>query len=136
MSASNIEKFQQYLYRQYKIEEGSVEENLYALFTEDAVVRQGEGRVLSVKDLVRTATIVRNTPKSERLVEISDASEEGDTATFHMLVRFRNPETGELTETESDNWVRFNGQGKVVETTSKLSDNGAALYGSAGAGQK
>lgn len=136
MSASHIEKLRQYLYRQYEIEEGSVEENLYALFAEDAVIRQGEGKVLSTKDLIRAATRVRSTPKSERLVEFSDASEEGDTATFHMRVRFRNPETGELNETETDYWVRFNGQGKVVETESKLKDDGAALYRPSGDGQE
>lgn len=125
MSASNVDKFRQYLYRQYEIEEGSVEENLNALFAEDAVIRQDE-RVLTIQDLVRSATIIRQTPKSERLLEVSDARENGDTATFQMLVRFRNPETGELDEAKSESWVRFNSQGKVVETKSKLLE-GVAL---------
>jgi hypothetical protein len=136
MSASHIEELRQYLYRQYEIEEGSVEENVYGLFAEDAVIREGEGKVLSTKDLIRAATSVRSTPKGERLVEFSDASEQGDIATFHMRVRFRNPETGELNETETDYWVRFNGQGRVVETKSTRTDDGAALYRSAGAAQE
>jgi hypothetical protein len=129
MSASNAEKLQQYMYRQYELEEGSVEDNLYALFAKDAVVNQGEGNVLTTKDLVRTATIVRETPKSERIVKVSDLSEEGDTMTFQMHVRFRNPETGELAETETDNWLRFSGQGKVIESRSKPKNGEtAALY--------
>jgi hypothetical protein len=136
MSASNVEKLQQYAYRQYEIEEGSVEENLYALFAEDAVIQQGEGPVMSRKDLVRTATIVRQTPKSERIVKMTDFSEKGDTVSFHMRVRFRNPETGELVESESDNMLRFNGQGKVVESRSKLRNDGGVLYRSSDAAQE
>lgn len=122
MSASHIEKLRQYLYRQYEIEEGSVEENVYGLFAEDAVIREGEGKVLTTRDLIRAATSLRSTPKSDRLLEFSEAGEEGDTARFHMHVRFRNPETGELNETQTDYWVRFNGQGKVVESRSKRTD--------------
>jgi hypothetical protein len=128
MPANNVDKLNEYIYRQYELEEGSVEDNLYALFAKDAVVNQGEGNVLTTKDLVRTATIVRQTPKSERIVEVSDANEEGDTVTFHMRVRFRNPETGELDETQSDSWMRFNGQGKVVESGSKLKNDTGVLY--------
>jgi hypothetical protein len=134
MSASNVEKLQQYVYRQYELEEGSVEENLYALFAEDAVIQQGEGRVMTAKDLVRTAIIVRQTPKSERIVEVSDISEDGDTITYHMRARFRNPETGELAESESDNVLRFNGQGKVVESRSKPRNEAGVLYRLSGAG--
>ncbi|MGD9146216.1 MAG: hypothetical protein PVI80_11680 [Anaerolineae bacterium] len=115
MATSNVEKMRQYMYRQYEVEEGSVADNIYALFAEDAVIYRGED-VLSTKDLVQTATLVRETPKSERIMEYSNISEDGDTMTFTMRVRFRNPETGELAETESDNWVRFNGQGKVIES--------------------
>ncbi len=122
MSASHIEKLRQYLYRQYEIEEGSVEENVHGLFAEDAVIREGEGKVHSTKDLIRAATSLRSTPKSERLVEFSDAIEEGDIIIFHMRVRFRNPETGEVNETETDYWVRFIDQGKVVESKSKRTD--------------
>jgi hypothetical protein len=113
-----------------------VEENVYALFAEDAVIQQGEGPVMSREDVVRTAAIVRQTPKSERIVEVSDASEEGDTVTFHMRVRFRNPETGELAESASDNVLRFNGQGKVIESRAKLRNDEGALYRSSGAGRE
>jgi len=103
------------------------------MFAEDVVIQQGEGRVMSTKDLVRTGTIVRQAPKRERIVEISDASEEGDTVTFRMRVRFRNSETGELAESESDNVLRFNGQGKVVESRSKLRNDAGVLYRPSGA---
>lgn len=128
MSASNVDKIHEYFYRQYELEEGSVEDNLYALFAEDAVIQQGEGNVLTTKDLVRTATIVRQTPRSERIVEITNVNEEGDTVTLHSRVRFRNPETGELAEQESDSWMRFNGQGKVVESRSKPKNDTGVLY--------
>ena len=120
------------MYQQYEVEEGSVADNINALFAEDAVIYQGEDRVLSTKDLVRTATVVRQTPKSERIIEYSNISEEGDTMTFQMYVRFRNPETGELAEAETDNWVRFNGQGKVIESRSKPKDTAAAALYRAG----
>lgn len=108
-----------YVYRQYEVEEGSVEENLYALFAKDAVIQQGDGPEFSRQDLARMAGAVRQTPKSERIVEMTDFGEDGDTITFNMHVRFRNPETGELEETYSENFARFNGQGKVVESRSK-----------------
>jgi hypothetical protein len=137
MSSSNTEKLQQYIYQQYEVEEGSVAENIYGLFAEDAVIYQGEDRVLSTRDLVRTATVIRQTPKSERIVEVSHLSEEGDTLTFRMRVRFRNPETGELAETETDNRVRFNGQGKVIESRAKPKDAVAAtLYRAGDAAKK
>ena len=136
MSASNVDKVQEYFYRQYELEEGSVEENVYALFAEDAVIYQGEGMVLTRKDLVRTATILRQTPKSERIVELSDFTEEGDLFTHHSRVRFRNPETGELDESESESVLRFNGQGKVIESRSKPKYEGGILYRPSGAGQE
>ena len=137
MSSSNAEKLQQYVYRQYEVEEGSVAENIYELFAEDAMIYQGEDRVLSTRDLVGTATVVRQTPKSERIVEVSNLSEEGDSLTFQMRVRFRNPETGELAETETDNWARFNGQGKVIESRAKPKDAAAAtLYRAGDAAKK
>jgi hypothetical protein len=137
MSSSNTEKLQQYIYRQYEVEEGGVAENIYGLFAEDAVIYQGEDRVLSTRDLVRTATVIRQTPKGERIVEVSHLSEEGDTLTFQMRVRFRNPETGELAETETDNWVRFNDQGKLIESRVKPKDAVAAtLYRAGDAAKK
>ena len=137
MSSSNAEKLQQYVYRQYEVEEGSVAENIYELFAEDAMIYQGEDRVLSTRDLVGTATVVRQTPKSECMVEVSHLSEEGDILTFRMRVRFRNPETGELAETETDNWARFNGQGKVIESRAKPKDAAAAtLYRAGDAAKK
>jgi hypothetical protein len=65
--------------------------------------------------------MLRKIPKSERTIEASDFREDGDTVAFHSYVRFRDPETGEFSELDSDVVWSFNGQGKVVESRSTAS---------------
>jgi hypothetical protein len=121
MPATNGDKLRDYFYRQYEIEEGSVEENIRALFAEDASIQLTDGSTLALEDIARSAAMIRKIPKSERTMEVSDLREEGDTVTFHSYLRFRHPETGELNEMESDAKWRFNGQGKVIESKSNAS---------------
>jgi len=121
MSASNVDKVRDYFHRQYELEEGSAEENVYALFTENAIVRLENGNTVAIEDIARAAAMLRQVPKSARFMETSDFKEEGDTVSFHSFVRFRHPETGEMNEMESDAVWRFNGQGKVVESRSSAS---------------
>jgi hypothetical protein len=121
MSASNVDKVRDYFYRQYEVEEGSTEENIYALFAEDATIQLADGNTVALEDVVRSVAKLRRIPKSERTIEVSDLREEGDTVTFHSFVSFQNPETGELSEMGSDAMWRFNGQGKVVESRSSTS---------------
>ena len=121
MSESNIAKVRDYFHRQYDLEEGSAEENVYALFTENAIIRLENGNTVAIEDIARTAAVLRQVPKNERFMETSDFKEEGDTVSFHSFVRFRHPETGEMNEMESDAVWRFNGQGKVVESRSSAS---------------
>jgi hypothetical protein len=121
MSASNVDKVRDYFYRQYELEEGSVEDNIYALFAENPIIRLEDGSTVALEDIARTAAKLRQVPRSARTMEVSGIKEDGDTVTFHSLVRFRNPETGEMNEMESDAMWRFNGQGKVVESRSNAS---------------
>ena len=121
MPASNLDKVQGYFSRQYELEEGSVEENISALFAENPIIRLEDGNTVTLEDIARTAAMLRRVPRSERTMEVSDIREEGDTVAFHSLVRFRNPETGEMKELESDAVWRFNDQGKVVESRSNAS---------------
>ena len=121
MSATNVDKVRDYFYRQYELEEGSVEENISALFVENPIIRLEDGTTVTLDDIARSAAMLRRVPRSERSMEVSDIKEEGDTVAFHSLVRFRNPETGEMNESESDAVWRFNGQGKVVESRSNAS---------------
>ena len=121
MSATNVDKVRNYFRRQYELEEGSVEENISALFVENPIIRLEDGNTVTLEDIARTAAMLRQVPKSERTMEVSDIREEGDTVAFHSLARFRNPETGEMNELESDAVWRFNGQGKVVESRSDAS---------------
>jgi hypothetical protein len=125
---SNVEKVQEYFRRQYELEEGSPEENVNVLFAEDVVYHLGEGRTVSREALARSAAVIRQTPKSERITEISDLSEEGEIVTLHMHVRFRNPETGQFDEMESDHVWRFNGQGKVAEVKMNQGDEAARIF--------
>jgi hypothetical protein len=121
MSTSNVEKIRDYFRRQYDLEEGSVEENIYALFDEGAIIQLADGSTVALEDAVRSVTKLRQIPKAERSIEVSDFREEGDTVTFHSFIRFPNPETGEVAESDSDAVWRFNGQGKVVESRSNTS---------------
>jgi hypothetical protein len=121
MPATYVDKIRDYFYRQYELKEGSAEENIYALFAEDTIIRLADGNTVALEDIARSAAMLRQIPRSERTVEVSDFKEEGDTVTFHSFVRFRNPETGELSELDSDVVWRFNGQGKVVESRSSAS---------------
>ncbi len=79
------------------------------------------GNTATLEDIARSAAMLRQIPRNERIVEVSDFKEEGDTVAFHSFVRFRNPETGELSELDSDVVWRFNGQGRVVESRSSAS---------------
>ena len=121
MSATNVDKVRDYFNRQYELEEGSVEENLYALFAENPIIRLEDGSSVALEDIVRAAARLRQVPRSDRTFELSDLKEEGDTVAFHSLVRFRSPETGEMNELESDAVWRFDDQGKVVESRSNAS---------------
>lgn len=121
MSATNIDKVRDYFYRQYDLEEGSAEENVYALFAEDASIQLADGSQVALEDVARSVAMLRQIPKDERTIEISDIKEDGDTVTMHSFVRFRNPQTGEWSEADSYAVWRFNGQGKVVESKSSTS---------------
>ena len=121
MSATNVDKVREYFYRQYELEEGSVEENIDALFVEDPIIRLENGDTVTLEDIARAADRLRQVPKSDRTFELSDLKEDGDTVAFHSFARFRNPETGEMNELESDAVWRFNDQGKVVESRSNAS---------------
>lgn len=121
MPATNVDKILDYFHRQYELEEGSVEENIYDLFEKDAIIQVTDGSRVALEDIARTAAMLRRIPKGERTMEVSGFREEGDTVTFHSSIRFRHPETGEWSETHSDAMWRFNGQGKVVESRSSAS---------------
>jgi hypothetical protein len=121
MPATNVDKVRDYFYRQYELEEGDAAENVVALFAEDAIIHLTNGDTVALEDIARSAAMLRQIPRSERSLEVSDFKEENDTVTFHSFVRFRNPETGELSELGSDAVWRFNDQGKVVESRSSAS---------------
>jgi len=121
MLASNIDRVQDYFQRQYELEEGSVEENIRGLFVENPIIETEDGKTVVLEDIIRSATMLRKIPRNERAMEVSDLKEEGDTVTFHSFLRFRDPETGELSEMDSDAAWRFNSQGKVVESRSSAS---------------
>lgn len=121
MSVTNVDKVRDYFRRQYERQEGSAKENIYNLFAEDATIQIEDGSTVALEDIARAAAILRKIPKSERTLEVSDLREEGDTVSFHSYLRFRNPETGEMDEADSDAVWRFNGRGKVVESKSTAS---------------
>lgn len=121
MSETNIERLQGYFRRQYELEEGSAEENIRDLFAEDAIIQTEDGATVSLEDIIRAATVIRQVPKSERIMDVSDLQEEGDVVSFRSLVRFRNPETDEVSELDTDTLWRFDEQGKVIESKSGAS---------------
>jgi hypothetical protein len=125
---SNADTIKEYFNRQYELEEGTPAENVYALFAEDVVYHLGEGKTLAREDIAPSAAMIRQTPKSERITAVSNFDEDGDLVTFHMHVRFRNPETGELDEMESDHVWRFNGEGKVAEVRMNQGEQAERIF--------
>ncbi|HSR34377.1 MAG TPA: nuclear transport factor 2 family protein [Anaerolineae bacterium] len=121
MSATNVDRIRDYFHRQWELEEGNAEENVFALFAKDAIIQLDNGDTVTIEDIARSAARLRQIPKSERILEVSDFKEEGDTVSFHSFVRFPNPATGELSESDSDVVWRFNDQGEVVESKSSTS---------------
>ena len=89
MSQSNTDRIKQYFRRQYETEEGSVEENINALFAENAVYHLGGGKTLTREAIAKPARLLRETPKSERVVRVSNFGEQGNTVSFHMHMRAR-----------------------------------------------
>ena len=88
------------------------------------------------ESLARSAAMIRQTPKGERITAVSNLNENGDLVTFHMHVRFRNPETGELEEMQSDHVWRFNGEGKVAEVRMNQGEEAERIFRLNGAGQR
>jgi hypothetical protein len=113
---SNANKIEEYFRRQYEVEEGTVEENLAALFAEDLVYHLGD-RTVGREALIETATKIRSSPQEGRVAAVSDLEEDGDTVTFHMSLNVRGLAGGEDIVLESDNTWRFNSEGKVVEAS-------------------
>jgi hypothetical protein len=121
MTTTNADRVRDYFYRQYELEEGSAAENVFALFAKDAIIELANGSTVDLEDAVRSVVKLRQIPKSERTIEVSDFEENGDTVTFRSYIRFRDPKTGESSEMDSNATWRFNGQGKVVESRSTAS---------------
>jgi len=108
-------KLNDYLYRQYDLEEGSPDDNVNALFDEDLKYHLTDGKMGSREMLAKGAAIIRQTPKSERIVEASNIVEKDNELSFHLYIRYRDPKTGELEEMHNDSVWMFNGNGKVTE---------------------
>ena len=77
MSATNVDKVRDYFNRQYELEEGSVEENIYALFAENPIIRLEDGSSVALEDIVRAADRLRQVPRSDRTFELSDLERGG-----------------------------------------------------------
>jgi hypothetical protein len=116
---SHADTIREYFYRQYELEEGTPQENVYALFDEKAVYYVDETRTVTRDAIAEVAYSLRQTPKYERIAKVSDLQEDGDRVSFHMTIRFRNTETGELVETHADHVWRFNAESKVIEARPK-----------------
>jgi len=125
---SNADSIHEYFLRQYELEQGSAEENIDALFAEDVAYHLGDGRVVTRESLVRTAAMIRQSPKSERITAVSNLNEDGDQVTFRMHVRFRNPETDALDEMQSNHVWRFNAEGKVAEVRMDQGDEAERIF--------
>jgi hypothetical protein len=105
----------------YETEEGSVEEIFDALFAEDAVFNIGDGKTMPRETFMQAVGNLRSMPPSERVVEVSDFREEGDTVWFRLRTRMPDADTGEPIETDRESVFRFNADGMVVETGSPAS---------------
>ena len=128
MSTGYAKKLNGYFHSQYELEEGSTADNVYATFEEDIQYQLGADKVGNREMLVQAANVVRQTPKSERIVKASNVVEDGSKVSFHMYVRYHNPKTGDLDESHTDSeWV-FNEDGKVAEVKPQQPEDVARMW--------
>lgn len=113
-TTSYEEKIRDYFYRQYELEEGTIEENVRNLFADDLIMDLGEGKTGGIEMILTGAKTMRQTPKAGRVVELSDFQEDGNTVTYRNYHKASHPETGELMETNSEITVTFNEEGKIA----------------------
>lgn len=130
---SNADRLLEYFRRQYEAEEGTVEDNLSAMFAPDAVYRMPDGSEVAWEALVQAAHGIRNTPASERMVEVTDFVEEGDVVRFRMRVRAQDLQNGGIREFETYNKWRFNADGMVVEALPEQAEDFEGTLRSLGA---
>ncbi len=129
---SNADKISDYFRRQYETEEGTVEENINVLFTEDVVYRVGD-QTVTRDGLYATAHKIRSSPKEGRSVVASNVTEEGDSVTFHLSLHVPGMAAdGSAMSLESDNVWTFNAEGKVVEAVPAQVEDVAEAFREAG----
>jgi hypothetical protein len=107
------ESIQRYFERQYDTREGTVEENVRALFSDELVFHLTGEKKIGIDDFITLCDLMRRTRYDDKAI-VSDFEEDGDDVSFVLYLVGVDPVTGHEATVSTRTHYRFSG-GKVVE---------------------
>lgn len=121
-TTSRRELIAEYFRRQYETKEGSTEENVNGLFSEDLVFHLTGDKVMGREELTTLCDLLRRI-RHDRATMVTRFEEEGDKVSFVLYIVGTDPMTGHEVSVSTGTEYRFAGD-KVVEV---WQENPAAL---------
>ena len=123
---SRIERVREYIERQYVTEEGTIEENVEALFSDRLAYQVGD-QTLTRDEVVAAVAAVRTSPREGRRVEPSDFREEGDMVVWRISATIPGMgEGGSIYTQDSELRAVFDDDDRIIEVWSRDVDSGDA----------
>lgn len=102
-----------YFERQYETKEGTTEENVKSLFSENLVFHLTGEKTMGQDGLITLCDLIRRT-RHDRTTAVSDFQEEGDVVSFVLFIIGKDPVTGHEVSVSTKTEYRFDGD-EVVE---------------------
>ena len=107
------EAITRYFERQYDTREGTVEDNVRELFSDDLVFHLTGDKSIGIDDFITLCDLMRRTRHGDKVL-VSDVDEEGDVVSFVLYLVGRDPVTGHDAAVSTPTHYRFSGD-EVVE---------------------
>ena len=111
--SSRKDVISEYFQRQYETHEGTAEDNVFGLFSEDLVFHLTGGRTMGREHLVILCDLLRRT-RHDRKTLVSDFAEDGDDVSFVLYIVGTDPVTRHQVSVSTKTRYRFSGD-KVIE---------------------
>jgi hypothetical protein len=102
-----------YFGRQYETKEGTTEENVNGLFSENLVFHLTGDKSMGRDGLITLCDLIRRT-RHDRTTAVTDFREDGDTVSFVLFIIGKDPVTGHEVSVSTRTEYRFDGD-QVVE---------------------
>lgn len=107
------EAIARYFERQYDTREGTVEENVRELFSDDLVFHLTGDKSIGIDDFITLCDLMRRTRHGDKVL-VTDVREEDDVVSFVLYLVGRDPVTGHEAAVSTPTHYRFSGD-EVVE---------------------